>query len=185
MVLVAGISATPTYQPAAKEPYEVAEAYEVYSVVLPHEESYGFAKGTLVIQQDTIQKQEALGPCLTAEAANRFKDAISDFDRLESKSWLLQRKFDFAKPYILVDSSTIDRLFQCGPKVGIAFYKRYPESGGYLTMSPVGFNTDKTQAIVYIASSCGSLCGRCGFHLLERVQGNWKEAPGVSCLMVS
>jgi hypothetical protein len=185
MVLMASISATPTEQPAAKEPYEVAEAYEVYGVVLPHEESYGFAKGTLVIQQDTIQKQEALGPCLTVEAANKFKDAISDFDRLESKSWLLQRKFDFPKPYTLVDSNTINQFFRLGLRGWDTFYKRYPDSGGYLTMSPVGFNKDKTQAIVYIGSSCGSLCGRWGFHLLERVQGTWKEVPGVTCLMMS
>ena len=99
MVLAACISATPTEQPAPEKPYEVAEAYEVYSVVLPHEESYGFARGKLVIQQDTIQKQQALAPCLTVEAANKFKDAIYDFDRLENKSWLLQRKFDFPKPY--------------------------------------------------------------------------------------
>jgi hypothetical protein len=144
-----------------------------------------FLKRTLVIQQNTIQKHEAHSSCLTVEAANKFKDAISDLDLLESKSWLLHRKFDFAKPYTLVDSSTIDRLFRHGSEGWDSFYKRYPESGGYLTLSPVGFNKDKTQAIVYIASSCGSLCGRWGFHLLERVQGNWKEVPGVSCLMVS
>jgi hypothetical protein len=118
------------------------------------------------------------------EAANKFKECHFRSCLLESKSWLLQR-IDFAKPYTLVDSSTIDRLFRHGPEGWDSFYKRYPESGGYLTLSPVGFNKDKTQAIVYIASSCGSLCRRWGFHLLERVQGNWKEVLGVSCLMVS
>jgi hypothetical protein len=88
-----------------------------------------FLKRTLVIQQNTIQEHEAHSSCLTVEAANKFKDAISDLDLLESKSWLLQRKFDFAKPYILVDSSTIDRLFRRGPEGWIAFTK--------VTRSPV------------------------------------------------
>jgi hypothetical protein len=97
-----------------------------------------FSKRTLVIQQNTIQKDEAHSSCWTVEAANKFKHAISNPDLLESKSWLLQRKFDFAKPYTLVDSSTIDRLFRRDPEGWDSFYKRYLEPGGYLTMSPVG-----------------------------------------------
>jgi hypothetical protein len=65
------------------------------------------------------------------------------------------------------------------------FYKRYLDSGGFIIVSPVGFNPDKTQAIVYSGSSCGSLCGRWSFHLLEKVAGKWREAPGVTCFSVS
>jgi hypothetical protein len=169
----------------AAKPYDVQEAYQIYSLLLPKEESYGLAKGRLVIQQDAVQKHEALSSCLADEAANKFRDAISDFDRLETKSWLLQRKFQIAKPYILVDSDTIGRVFRQLPGGWDSFYKRYPDSGGYLIISPVGFNNDKTQAIVYTGSSCGGVCGRWSFHLLEKVQGKWKEAPGVTCSLVS
>jgi RNA-directed DNA polymerase len=31
-------------------------------------------------------------------------------------------------------------------------------------MSPVGFNREKTQAIVFVESSCGGLCGSWQFH---------------------
>jgi len=40
------------------------------------------------------------------------------------------------------------------------FYKRFQDSGGFIIVSAVGFNADKTQAIVYSGSSCGMLCGR-------------------------
>jgi len=169
----------------AAKPYDVEEAYQIYSLLLPQEESYGFAKGRLVIQQDTAQKHQAHSSCLTDEAANKFRDAISDFDRLESKSWLLQRKFQIAKPYILANSDMIGRVFRQLPGGWDSFYKLYPDSGGYLIMSPVEFNRDKTQAIVYTGSSCGGVCGRWSFHLLEKVQGKWKEAPGVICSLVS
>jgi hypothetical protein len=167
------------------KPYDIEDAYQVYSLLLPHEESYGFAKGKLVIQQDTAKTHEVQTSCLTIEAANKFKDAISDFDRLENKSWLLQRRFEIAKPYILVSSDTVRQVFRQLPGGWDNFYKRYPDSGGYLTLSPVGFNKDKTQAIVHTGSSCGGLCGRWGFHLLEKVQGKWKEVPGVTCSLVS
>jgi hypothetical protein len=179
-------SAIAAGQPSVvSKPYEVEDAYQIYSLLLPHEESYGFAKGELIIQQETVQKHEALSSCLTVEAANKFKDAILDFDHLENQSWLLQRKFEIAKPYILVSSATINQLFRQLPGSWDSFYKRYPDSGGYLTVSLVGFNKGKTQAIVYTGSSCGGLCGRWGFHLLEKVQGKWKEASGVTCSLVS
>ncbi|HEY6765907.1 MAG TPA: hypothetical protein VI386_14175 [Candidatus Sulfotelmatobacter sp.] len=63
--------------------------------------------------------------------------------------------------------------------------QRNPNSGGYIILSAVGFNKEKTEAFVYSGSSCGSLCGHWGFHLLEKIDGNWKKVPGVSCVTVS
>jgi hypothetical protein len=52
-------------------------------------------------------------------------------------------------------------------------------------MSPISFNKARTLAVVYTGSSCGNLCGRWSFHLLEKINGNWKEVPGVTCMMLS
>jgi hypothetical protein len=43
----------------------------------------------------------------------------------------------------------------------------------------------KKRAMVYMAHSCGSLCGGGTYHLLEKVEGVWREAkiPGVSNCM--
>lgn len=65
--------------------------------------------------------------------------------------------------------------------LSIEVEERYPGSGGILPMSSVGFNKEKTCAIVYFGSSCGSLCGAWSFHLLEKVNGKWREIPGVTC----
>ena len=170
-------------QEAAKEPYEDDEAYHVYSVLLPQEESYGIAKGTLVIQEDTVPSDGPTTPCLTPEATSKFKDAIADFRRVNSKQWRLQRHFDSEKPYEIESAETIKVGFQEGGWVG--FYKRHPGSGGYIVMSAVGFNKSKILAIVYSGSSCGGLCGQWSYHLLEKLDGKWKEAPGVTCNMVS
>jgi len=183
-VVVCMVCASVPAQPSsAGNPYEVEEAYAVYSLLLPHEESYGFSKSTLVLQQETA-RPPGRGSCLTTEAASKFKDAAADLDHWTGRVWLLQRKFQIAKPYELVSAETIDLFFKNGGWED-GFYKRYPDSGGYLVMSPVGFNQDKTQAIVYTGSTCGGLCGRWGFHLLEKVDGKWKEVPGVTCRTVS
>lgn len=183
IALMVCITVAAVEQSYADDGYDVEEAYEVYNVVLPHEESYGFSKGTLVIQQETVKKPEASGPCFTDEARDKFMDALSDLDGLTSKAWLLQRKFQIAKPYQLVPSDTIRLSLDKDGWDG--FHKRYPSSGGYLVMSPVGFNKDKTRAIVYTGSSCGLLCGAWGFHLLEKSHGKWKQVPGITCRTVS
>ena len=170
---------------SAVKPYDLDEAYAVYSVLLPLEESSEFAKGTLVIQQDTVSGRLVLEECLTTEAANKFKDAVADYKRLNSETWLLQRKFQGKAPYELVRAETIRSLFEGNRDGWHAFYERYPKSGGYVALSAVGFNKDKTKAIVYSGSSCGGLCGHWSFHLLEKVGAKWKEVDGVTCFAAS
>src|SRR5262249_52281074 len=92
--------------------YEDDDAYDVYSVLLPHEESFEFAKGTLVIQQETASEPDnASEPCVTADAALRFKEAIADYNRVNRRQWLLQRRFHIDKPYQILSSDTILRVF--------------------------------------------------------------------------
>lgn len=168
----------------AAEPYNVSDAYEIYSLLLPQEESYGFSKGTLIIQQETVSQPVA--SCVTADAARRFKDAIADYSRLNEQRWLLQQQFNIENPYEIASSDRIESFFKNkGPSGWKDFYKRYPDSGGYIIMSAVGFNKSKTQAFVYMGSSCGELCGRWLFHLFNKVDDKWKEAPGVSCITMS
>lgn len=168
---------------AAGQSYAVRDAYQVYDVLLPHEESVDFAKGTLVIQQETVAEPLPPARCLTPEAASNFKDAIADYRQANGKQWILQRKFQTEKPYEIVSSETIATLFK--QDGWDAFYKRYPGSGGYVIVSAVGFNKSKSQAMVYTGSSCGGLCGRWSFHLLEKIDGNWKEVNGVTCVSIS
>jgi hypothetical protein len=67
------------------------------------------------------------------------------------------------------------------------FHKRDPGSRGYMA-SAVGFDPARRRAMVYMAHSCGSLCGGGMHHFLEKVDGTWQEVrlPGVNiCLRAS
>lgn len=153
--------------------YGVAEAYKIYSLLLPHEESYGFAKDTLMVQENTVA-EDVSGACLTQTDANKFRDAIAGYNRVYRKKWLLRRHLQVEKPYRIVSSEVIAAL------------PDHPQSAvSYVRMSPVGFNREKTQAIVYVESSCGGLCGSWRFHLLEKVHGNWHEVPVATCIGAS
>ena len=160
--------------------YDTPDAYQIYSLLFPDEEAFGFAKGTLIIQEETVSKDAK--SCFTPEAATKFHDAVVDYVRVNKRRWLLQRQFQIDKPYEIVDAATIG---VSSTDDWESFYERYPESGGFIIMSAVGFNKEKTQAVVYTGTSCGMLCGRWMFHLLEKVDGNWKTVPGVTCITVS
>jgi hypothetical protein len=96
--------------------------YQIYDLLLPQEESYGFATGTLIIREETVSNPEVpmpgfmpppSPPCVTPEAGSQFKDAIADYNRLNKRrTWLLQREFQLEKPYEIVSSSTINILFR-------------------------------------------------------------------------
>src|SRR5215468_9833252 len=111
---------------ASANAYDVEDAYQIYGLLLPHEESYGFAKGTIFIKLETESKSDVSPQCLTQDAVTRFKDAVADYNRLNGKRWLLQRLFQIEKPYEIVSSDTIEAVFKDGGWNG--FYKRYPES---------------------------------------------------------
>jgi hypothetical protein len=184
------VSAALAQNSAVTEPYVDADAYQVFSALMSRQGSSGPAN-TLIIQQETVphlqgpsdQFPEGPEACIFPDVALKFKDAIADYKRVNQKRWLLQRNFHTDDPYELVTSDTLNVLFGNGDWDG--FYKRYPSSGGFITLSAVGFNRDKTRAILYGGNSCGSLCGSWSFELLEKVDGKWKMVPGVSCHTVS
>jgi len=166
--------------------YEVDEAYRVYEAILPKEESYSFAKGTLVIQLEIDSIGGTTRGCLSDEAARKFKAATADFTAVSSKGWTLRSKFQLDKPYELVPADTIHAYFkERGPTGWTDFYNEHPGSGGFITLSAVGFNKAKTLAVVHAESSCGGLCGSWRFHLLEKIDGKWRESNGVTCFGAS
>jgi len=55
----------------------------------------------------------------------------------------------------------------------IEFQKRFPHNLGFITLSGVGFNPTRTQAVFYIDHFCG-LCGGGRYVLMEKVNGSWR-----------
>ena len=54
-----------------------------------------------------------------------------------------------------------------------AFNKKFPGANGYVIVSNVGFNEDRTQALVDISNKCGDKCGAEQFILLSKTNGSW------------
>src|SRR5439155_26124159 len=138
----------------------------------------------LVIQIETtnyppaiieLSGQKCLVPAKGEESL--WAPVLAALDEINKKPWLLQRKFDDKIPYVLVPKEKISSIFAAkSVDVWADFYKLYPDSGGYIEMSAVGFNADRTYAIVYMGHSCGGLCGGGTYHFLQKKDGKWMPA---------
>jgi hypothetical protein len=160
--------------PTTPQPYNVAEAYQIYNLLLPREPSYAFGKDRVMIREEADQGGGT--PCLTTAAAKKFADAVAAFNRLQQKKWTLQPKFQLDKPYKLITPEDIKALPDTPTQSA---------ANSFVEMSTVGFNREKTLAVLFMGSPCGGLCGGWSYHLLEKVNGKWHEVPGVNCAIAS
>jgi len=170
----------PAEQPS---PYQDPEAYQVYSAIIPLEWPSRVAKAkALVISAETSHFRMCLRP--DEESRKIIGAAIEDYVRLSKQSWLLEPRFTLDTPYKLLTSSDFKSAFKGGWE---NFYKVHPDSGGYIDLSPVGFDAAKTVAVVYMGHLCGGLCGGGKFHVLEKKDGVWKPLKwnGDSCVWYS
>ena len=75
--------------------------------------------------------------------------------------------------YELVDKAEIDAIFEKGGW-WTDYYKRFPNSQGFLTLSRVGFSPDGKQALFYAKNGCGGTCGTGTYVVMERADSGWK-----------
>jgi len=99
-------------------------------------------------------------------------DTIRDFKAKNTHSYPLKNFFNQNKGYKLITDEEIDEIFDTGGWK--EFYLRYPKSNGILAFSRVGFNSDKTQCLVYASNQEDKLIAE-GFYFLLNKGGynNW------------
>ena len=186
LVLLALAVLFPSPFQAAQAPreYEDPEAYVVYATILPSDWIIRDAHAKhLVILRETRPYQMCLRP--EPEFVQAVGPAINDYTRINASAWLLQEKFDTDLSYELISKEQLRSTLGKGNWEN--FYAYYPDSKGFLELSAVGFNEDKTIAVVYLGHGCGLLCGGGGFHVLQKKDGKWIpfEWKGSSCAWVS
>lgn len=161
--------------------YSDPDAYEVYAALLPSNSTWGNLKTkSLVIVQETASPDRQ--GCLPRGKEDReiWASVLEDYKNQNQTPRLFSRSFSIDRPYELISRTELSDLFANTTKNlwegWKSFYSRYPDSDGFIELSAVGFNSDKTKAFVYIAHHCGSLCGAGGYTFLEKRDGKWVKA---------
>ena len=147
------------------QPLDDAEAYRVYASLLPREWTVTAAHATtLVFQQETATNWQCMPSGKPIE--NDWREVMDNFRAANAAVKLLREGFPMDPPYVVVPRAAIDATLR----------KKYPRSGGIMFVSVPGFDVERKRAIVYMAHTCGSLCGGGMHHLLEKIDGRWQEA---------
>ena len=159
------------------------EEYQVYHALISerflqgHSDEGGIK--TLVIEDRTGMGFDSANDKSFAEGLKKEmgldESVAKDFALINQKPYPLYNLFGFKSPVRMVDQATLDGFSKNGVEgYWDLFYKKFPDSQGLITLSRVGFNSTRTQALVYIGNSCGGLCGT-GYYVRLDKQGNvWK-----------
>ena len=149
------------------------EAYKIYASLLPQIGRDIGAK-TLVLQRETETYPRCMpsgGPLET-----EWRSVIDNYQRENSAVRFVLPEQPLQIQYAVIPSARIQASFNDGVARGWEeFYRQYPDSGGSVQVSAVGFNALKTRALVYIGYHCGGRCGAGSHHLLEKIDGTWRE----------
>ena len=161
-------------------PVDDPEAYAVYASLLPNEWTVTVAKAKrLVVQEETATNWQCMPSGKPLETD--WKPVLDSYRAANASIRSIRGNQPLGLPYDVVPSAVIGAAFEKPIPNGVydgwgGFYRKYPDSGGYMQFSAVGFDADRTRAMVYVAHSCGGLCGGGMHHLLQKIDGAWREA---------
>jgi hypothetical protein len=156
------------------------DSYEIYSMLLRTElgPEWKIAVWPTSRQTQTFQNSvlHDVRECLSVSRDQKpiYLPLIEDYVAKNSRKRVLEGKFDLPE-CVLVD---FGRTSVRG---------NYPLASAPIIfeVSAVGFNSDRTRALLYVGHHCGSLCGGGRYHLLVKKDGKWhvdREYRGMSCL---
>ena len=159
-----------------------AEEYAVYSAVIAdmldgERVAFHTQAKLLVIQNQTGTDRTSNFDSEKNEQYARemfptmMEGVMKNYRAQNSSPIRLQDSFDLKVKHVLVEKQVVEKAFGNGWE---EFYKRYPDSGGLIILSRVGFNAGMTQALVYIQQGCGALCGSGSYVLLEKRTDGWR-----------
>jgi hypothetical protein len=161
------------------EPGVSAEEYEIYSAVI--KELYVRPDTKQVIVEERTFRYDFGGgedePWREKKKGLTIDEsAVEDYETRNSRQWLLNKaSFKLPVKTNLITDLDLKAIFhgKWGDLEWINYYRRFPDSRGFVMLSRIGFNTQHTQALLYVGSRCGPRCGDIHFLLLEKANGTW------------
>ena len=147
-------------------PYSDTDGYKVLSSIIDAR-TKELGSGSVSIFHQTVSEEAFRAVRLQCSGSfpGEFQSALEDFDKKARTKFLLQREFSLQKEYRFVET-------RAGVQTGI------------YSMSAVGFDENRTHAIVlvgYLVRPAGSILGGdTTFYLLRRTEKGWQDATDIA-----
>jgi len=151
-----------------------AEEYAVYSDMI-RENPIGYDLGSIIVIREQTVRGDTEMLQRTLEEDRRLPAKLVDSYRSRNaKSYTLGRNLDLEQDYALMPEEDFQKIFSQQGLEGEKFPAKYPESGGAVFFSRVGFGAKGDEALVEMGFRCDGLCGAGGLYLLTKEDGSWK-----------
>jgi hypothetical protein len=178
-LISSGISVIPAAQVlVGAKPVDDVDSYAVYAALVRQEWPVTAAKATsLVVREETSTFETCVpsGPPMEAE----WREVLDAYKRENAEPRTVVAGRNLGLPCVIVTLADFKRILTSNQTDRMGgwtfFYRRYPDSGGYISMSAVGFDQSHRRALVSMDHSCGILCGGGTYHLLEKAADGWRE----------
>lgn len=99
---------------------------------------------------------------------------VEDYNTKNAEEHELGNKFSTLQEVILLSEERMDEIFWGSGGGWSEFYSLYPGSTGTVDFSRVGFNKDKTQALVYFGNQSYYTAGAGYYIMLSKEEEEWK-----------
>jgi hypothetical protein len=156
-------------------PYADNDAYLIYAVLLQSTNGSSF-----VIRSETESWPRATSENIGIKGDRGFYkiwgQVLKDYAEQYRSPKVLTRSIPITASYELITKHNLEAIFK-SEGTWRTFTEFYPESNGYFWFSAVGFDPQKTHAIVSMNHCCGPLCGGGQPHFFEKKNGMWQEVP--------
>ena len=168
-MILAGTSLVGPGALAGQEPSPLAvddpEAYRVYAFLLSTEWPRNAARPKVLLIQQETTRWDCFGKPLETALADRYTTWKPVLDAYRAANQAVRTVLPGQE---LGFPSTVATAREIG--------RAYSNWGGYIQVSAVGFDAAEMRAMLYMAHPCGGLCGGGSLHLLEKVNGDWRQA---------
>ena len=179
--------AAPVFRVQAQE----SDEYKVYSAVIREMFRDGITRFDLnakieriVIRESTFSEY-AWNPDKEnwEQVKNRLRslkdETIAGYETVRQNEAKLKADLDIPFEYDFVSDEQLIDIFGNTSNLNSTevtwkkFYEAYPRSAGFNSLSRVGFNKAKSQALVYFVNWCRPLCGTGNYLVLEKIGDRW------------
>jgi hypothetical protein len=173
------------------------QAYEVFDAVLDSlYKSHGDRPSIVLIADSLFAREGGIsygGKFLPPRQSVISLSTIDSFERVTSITIPFPRDYRYKGKFHVLSSLEFAELQARGNEIYLttpqhhlrempywyAFTEKFPSAWGVTVLSQPGFNTDSTEALIYVRHQCGGGCYSSEVVLLDRRRSGWRIADRI------
>lgn len=128
----------------------------------------------IITEQTEVERITSAAQQIGTNIPSLDPETLTHFQTQNQQASSLSQRLHLPVKYLLVSQTQLKAIFGRDVKAGWEeFYRRYPHTNGIYTVSRVGFNPARTQALVYFGNTRGWIEGEGSYVFLTKINGIW------------